>query len=1126
MADSRFINDLAATLQQITAPSTAGIKAASDKLQNTYYTQWQTVPALIQLLQQHPDSQIRQLAGVEARKLVPKFWAPIDQDVQGVPENIRAEVRQSILESTVKEQQALVRHTSSRVVAAIAIEDIDDQRWADLLPFLFKGCTSDDSALREVSVYILYALLDADSESLIEGSVDLLRLFSQTVKDEQSSTVRVNTVLALGKVSENIDTSAIPKNAPKENNPVELYRAVIPSMVDVLKDTIAQNDEKAALQVFEVFTTLLLVDNALVAKHLGDLIQFMQGHIASNKELDEEIRVAALQFLISAVRFKKGKIQNLKLGPTLTVAALRIAAEPFEDDEDDEDENSEDSPGKLALRLIDVMSSSMAPTQVMAPLLEALPQCAASGDAYERRAGFYAVSAAVEGAPDFVATHIHDVLNIVVAGLNDKDHVVKVAALYALSQLATELHDVVGDEHAVLLPLVFNIMDGASTLKVGKAACLTLDAILETLDRDVITEKYLSSLVPKLLQLLQNVDNLTLKGSIVAALASAAFAAKQNFTPYFQPTIEALAPFVQIAGSTDDTIPQEAYTLCGMTMDALSSIADAVGKEVFRPYVSPLVDAAYSCLTTNKPRLKECGFVFLGIMAKVYKDEFAPYLDKLMPEIYKCLDQDEFGGADDEDEDDNDENIGQDDDGEDPFKLKVNGAVAIEKEVALESLTVIMTSTKEAFAPHLEKTTQTFVEQCDHFYDGIRKAAVVGLWSAFMTFFKLASIPKWTPGFPASTQGIPQPVVHLADTARKTTLDLLTTEDERSVATVICDNFAESIRLAGPFAIGSEEDLKNLVGELLMILQKKHSSQDMDDLDEEFDKHADEEDAIGDGAEYDEVLVDSAMDVLIQLAAALGGQFIPILQASFEVIHGYCVSKSASERASGVGCLAEIVNGLRAEVTPFTSDLLQIFLAALDDKDLEVRSNASYGIGLICEFSGETELIKSQYMTILQKLQRLLKKVDKKQRKSFGREGENDNNARSLANACGCVARMARKYPDIVPISEVLPVLVGRLPLHEGFEENTPIFEFIIDLFQQKNAAVGALTSEIVDVFDQVFAQQAALEHEESLSNGPPEVKPFEDDALRAKVVELLKFIEQNSSGLVSSKPNLAKVIA
>jgi hypothetical protein len=326
--------------------------------------------------------------------------------------------------------------------------------------------------------------------------------------------------------------------------------------------------------------------------------------------------------------------------------------------------------------------------------------------------------------------------------------------------------------------------------------------------------------------------------------------------------------------------------------------------------------------------------------------------------------------------------------------------------------------------------------------------------------------------------------------------------------------------------IGTEDNLKDIVGELLLILQKKHASQDMDDLDEEYDKHADEEDVIGDGAEYDEVLIDSAIDVIVQLAAALGGQFVPILQASFESIHAYCVSKSASERASGVGCFAEIVNGLREEVTPFTSDFLQIFLRALDDKDLEVRSNASYGVGLLSAFSTEVELIKSQYLPILQKLQRLLKKVDKKQRKSFGREGEDDNNARSLANACGCVARMARKYPDVVPLSEVLPVLVGRLPLHEGFEENTPIFEFIIELFQHNNSVASSLTSEIVDVFDQVFAQQIAIEHEESLSNGPPEVKPFEDDALKSKVIDLLKYIEQNSPGAVSSKPTLAETIA
>ena len=303
-------------------------------------------------------------------------------------------------------------------------------------------------------------------------------------------------------------------------------------MVEVLKQAISSNDEKAVFQIFEVFNTILLVDPALVAKHIGDLIAFMLSNIACETQISDDYRIAALQFLHTAIRFKKSKIQSLKLGPTLVNSAIRIVAEGYEDAlDDDDEENDEDTPYLIALRMVDSLSSSLPPSQVAGPILAALPSCVKSDQPAERRAGFLALTACIEGAPDFVANNIEQVLTLVVKGLEDGDVAVKVSALQALAMLATELDDLVSKEHQILLPLVFNIMDGATTLKMGKAACLALDAILEVLDRKVISELYLSSLIPRLLQLLDGTQNLKLKSSIVAAISSAAFSAVKTSCP-------------------------------------------------------------------------------------------------------------------------------------------------------------------------------------------------------------------------------------------------------------------------------------------------------------------------------------------------------------------------------------------------------------------------------------------------------------------------------------------------------------------------------------------------------------------------------------------------------------------
>lgn len=70
----QFENELVATLRQITAPDTTAIQQASQALQSTSYKNPLIIPSLINILQRNPETQVRQLAGVEARKLVSRDW--------------------------------------------------------------------------------------------------------------------------------------------------------------------------------------------------------------------------------------------------------------------------------------------------------------------------------------------------------------------------------------------------------------------------------------------------------------------------------------------------------------------------------------------------------------------------------------------------------------------------------------------------------------------------------------------------------------------------------------------------------------------------------------------------------------------------------------------------------------------------------------------------------------------------------------------------------------------------------------------------------------------------------------------------------------------------------------------
>ena len=89
---------------------------------------------------------------------------------------------------------ALVRHSTARVIAAIAGIEIPVGGWSQLLPFLHETATSSQAAHREVGVYILYTVLETIVEGFQEHLQALFKLFEGLLQDPESAEVRVTTV--------------------------------------------------------------------------------------------------------------------------------------------------------------------------------------------------------------------------------------------------------------------------------------------------------------------------------------------------------------------------------------------------------------------------------------------------------------------------------------------------------------------------------------------------------------------------------------------------------------------------------------------------------------------------------------------------------------------------------------------------------------------------------------------------------------------------------------------------------------------------------------------------------------------------------------------------------------------
>lgn len=1106
--DDQFVSSLENTLRQTLTPDSSVIKEASQRLSKEFYPNPLALPALLQILNQSSQDEVRQLAAVEARKLAADNWEKVDG-------SLKASIKEQLLKGTFQEQNKRLRNLSARVIAAIAEVDLEINEWQDLLPTLISAVQSNDVRLKEVAAFTLYALLESQISALLPHIDDFVTLFGTLIRDPDSKEIRVNAVSSLDAISQIIED-----DDDEESQLAEKFKATIPGMVEVLKEVVASDDFESARQVFNVFNSLVLIDSRLVGDHLVSLIQ-MISELVTNKDLDEEYRVFGLQFLISCVSYRKSKITASKLGPPLTMVALKVATEEVDveaelENEDEENENEESAPPSLALRLLAVLAAELAPSQVINPLFEALPPLLSSSNQFERRAALLAVGVCSAGAPDYISLQINKIIPAVVQGLKDSELIVRVAALRTLSQLTSELQDLVTDHHEELLPLITTIIDSASSVMAYKYACIALDGLIEFMSHDAMG-KYIEPLMHKLFHMLLQANTSTLKTAIVSAIGSTAFASGKAFTPYFEGSVQQLEPFIANSASVEG-MSEDDIELRATTFENISTMARAVGSQTFSVYAKPLVEAAYTSLSSEHSRIRESGFAFIANMAKVYGAEFAGFLDQIVPQIITCLGQDEFSfnieGQDGEDGDDGD------DDGEAEDPLKVHTGITIEKEIASVALGELALGTGKEFFKYVEPSFVALADQVENSF-GMREAALSCLFKIVRAMFtavqgKDFKAPK---GVPAQSY-VDANILALIKQLRDIAIPLLEEEFESTMVASILDGVATALQVMGPIFIvdnpSETGSLEQLCFALMNLLKKEHPSQ----LEEE--EFPEEEES----SETEVMLNESALEVLVSLSVALEGDFVKIFTSFKDVILSKFNSKSKPMKVGSVGAIAEMVGGMKS-FNPFTNELLKVFVEKLaTDKSVDVKGNAAYGIGLLVEYSSDD--VSSSFPKILELLFHLLNNAEATQ--TADDEEAKDVVNRAYANACGCVARLILKNQQAVPVEHVVTPLLQHLPLQTGLEENTPIFEAIIKLYGSNTEAILSQTPKVVEVFAGVFkAEEERLKLVEESTLGREEnidaMKQFYTEGLRTKVVELLKFLNQKYNGIVSQNEVLKSVI-
>lgn len=1013
-------------LHHVNVPDTSTVKAATEALQTRFLKNTKVVPALFEIIATSPDLAVRQLAAVELRKKLSKSSASWSKQ----PVEIRTGIKTKLLEIAALESAAAMRNSLACVINEIACKELPHNMWPELLPWMFESAESPNAVQRQTAMLVLFYVLETfvDSEELKSHLPRIMALFAKGIQDPESLEVRVTTVRALSKVAENIDSD--------DQADLAALQSALPQMILVLQQCLDNTFSEGVRQILDVFENMCMLEAPILSAHLSELVAcFVQN--SANRDHEEDLRLMCLNSLVWTIQYKRSRIQSTGLAKPMIEKLMPVATE------EDSDDVEEDTPSRLALRVIDQLATELPPNHVFPVLFEQVQAYANNPDAMHRKAAMMAFGVSVEGCSEYIRPHMNELLPFVEHGMKDESPVVRKASCITLGCLCEMLDDECAAKHAVFLPLIMELINAPET---QRPACTALDALLEVMGDDIA--QYLPAIMERLTGLLETAP-IAVKATITGAIGSAAHAAKEGFAPYFPALMQRVQPFLAL------TEEGEEIDLRGITTDTIGTFAEAVGADMFRPYLPDMMRVTVESLAMDEPRLRECAYIFFAVMSRVFKEDFGPYLEHVVPKMLASFSQSEHEGMDDGAAalsygggDDEDDGFVDMEELTNSF-LNVSTAVAIEKEVAADSLGELFQFTRGAFLPYLEKATEELIGVTTHFYQGIRKSAVASLFTFISTLHSLCDSPAWVPGDANGVQLDPN-VEKIAQVIMPAIMETWEAEDDRTAAIEICQSFASCLNKCGPGLI-SPQWIEPTCQLTMQILEKKAPSQ--------IDPEADEDEETEDSSEYESVLISAAMDLVGAMAYVLCDSFMtPMRQFLPLLCKYYSPGRSVTDRATAIGSLGEITVNMKRAITPFTQDILAILSHAVGDEDASVRSNAAFAAGVLIEHSDSD--LSQHYMPLLTALQSYFHKSS----------GESDELKTARDNACGCLARMMIKDANAVPLDQALPVLFSALPLEKDYAEWTPILLCMIQLIQTNNPVAMQHVDTILQLFRHVLS--------------------------------------------------------
>lgn len=269
--------------------------------------------------------------------------------------------------------------------------------------------------------------------------------------------------------------------------------------------------------------------------------------------------------------------------------------------------------------------------------------------------------------------------------------------------------------------------------------------------------------------------------------------------------------------------------------------------------------------------------------------------------------------------------------------------------------------------------------------------------------------------------------------------ELFEAEDNKEVIEKTLECLREMCEVFGPAAIAPHAD--KIVETLLLLLDKKAYCQVKgagsgekaagDDEDEEGEEHdEDDDDDDEEDMDHDEIILGNTTDVIIELARALGDQFLPYLtQIGPSLVRYLDESHPKSDIIMVIGCLAETFTACHAAIPVYFRDFLAIILKNSKTTDSGLNRNVSYAIGILAQHSGV--LLGQHLPECLEALNVMYAVTDEQDAKD---------------NIVSATCRIMMHYPTQVPLDTMIPFVFTKIPFTGDLDENETVLRYAFNM--------------------------------------------------------------------------------